>query len=318
MKKLMKFLLLIVLLGASLTAYGIYYYDTKGPLTEQTTVVLPRGQGFQSIVSNLANQRVVAKPLLFRLISVATGNARRFKAGEYQFPAGSSPHEVMTMLAEGRVLMHKVTIPEGWTSQQVMALLDAEQALSGEVKQHVAEGSLLPDTYQFLRDDKREMLIAHMQSAMGQQLAQLWEKRAPNLPFATPQQAVTLASIVEKETGVDSERGRVAAVFINRLRRGMRLQSDPTVAYGIDPSGKRGRPLTTTDLHTETPYNTYTIDGLPPGPIANPGKAALMAVLNPPQTDELYFVATGNGGHNFSSSLEQHNSFVQQYRKTQR
>ena len=191
--------------------------------------------------------------------------------------------------------------------REVLTLLKEEPLLEGEVSGDIPEGSLLPQTYHFTYGDQRSTLIDRMRSGMTQTMGELWDKRKPGLPFETQQQALTLASIVEKETGIDSERPRVAAVFINRLRKGMRLQTDPTVAYGLEKTGAASHTLTLADLRTPTPYNTYLIDGLPPTPIANPGRAAIEAVLNPADTNDLYFVATGTGGHNFSATLEQHN-----------
>jgi len=218
----------------------------------------------------------------------------------------------MDMIAHGRVIIHKITVAEGLTVQQIVQLLNNEKSLDGDVTGAIAEGSLLPETYHFTYGDKRRDLIKRMQTDMSAQLAALWKSRKEGLPFTTPEQALVLASIVEKETGVDGERGRVASVFINRLRKGMKLQSDPTVAYGLHKSGEG---LTLDDLRTPTPYNTYVIDGLPPTPIANPGHAAILAVLNPPDTNDLYFVATGNGGHNFAATLDAHNANVRAYRE---
>lgn len=304
----------MILTVASVVGFSAYYYIAPGPLSQPQTVLFKRGEGFQAIVDDMGEQGVIRHPLLFKVIAVILGDARKFKAGEYEFSAAISPKLVMDMIAAGHVVVHKVTIPEGLTVAEIKQLLAKETLLEGEMSGDVAEGSLLPQTYHFTYGDTRATMITRMQAGMKSLLPELWEKRKADLPFTTPEQALTLASIVEKETGVDTERGRVAAVFINRLRKGMKLQSDPTVAYGI-AKGKLERKLTLDDLKNPTPYNTYTIDGLPPAPIANPGQASIEAVLNPPDTNELYFVATGSGGHNFSATLKEHNENVKTYRK---
>ena len=280
-------------------------------------IIFPRGEGFQAIVSNLTTQGAIDNPLLFKVIAVALGSGRSFKAGEYNFPANASPHVIMSMIASGKVVVHKVTVAEGLTVRDISKLLVNDPALEGDIPVGIKEGSLMPETYHFMRGDKRADVVARMQTGMKATLDNLWAKRKENPLITTPEQALTLASIVEKETGLVAERGHVASVFLNRLRLGIKLQSDPTVVYGIEhKTGKElDRSLTTADLQTETPYNTYVIAGLPPGPIANPGRAAIEAVLNPPDTNDLYFVATGSGGHNFASSLEQHNHNVALYRQ---
>jgi UPF0755 protein len=312
----LKLLLSLIITVGGLVGFCLYYYQAPGPLSEPKTVLFKRGMGFEAIVDHMAEEGVLRYPLLFKGIAVIVGDARKFKAGEYAFSATITPKLVMDMIAEGRVVVHKITVPEGFTVREVLALLDKEELLEGQIKGEVPEGSLLPQTYHFSYGDERAMMIERMRTGMRQNLEELWKSRKEGLPLKTPQEALTLASIVEKETGVPSERGRVAAVFINRLRKGIKLQSDPTVVYGIErEKGPMGRSLTLTDLRTPTPYNTYTIDALPPAPIANPGRASLEAVLNPPDTQELYFVATGTGGHNFASTLAQHNANVAAYRK---
>jgi UPF0755 protein len=305
---------MLVILGG--ISYGLYYYDAPGPLSERTNVVFKRGTGFVAIVDQMADSGVIRDPLLFKALAVLSGDARKFKAGEYDFSAAISPRLIMNMIAEGRVVVHKITIAEGLTAEQVLTLLNGDTTLEGAILGNIDEGSLLPQTYHFVYGDQRQDLIVRMQAGMKTTLNELWEKRKKDLPFQTPQQALTLASIVEKETGVTEERPRVAAVFINRLHKRMKLQTDPTVVYGIEKEhGPLGRPLFSSDLKYPSPYNTYLIDGLPPGPIANPGRAAIEAVLNPPDTNELYFVATGTGGHNFSATFEGHSANVKSYRK---
>lgn len=316
-KKVSSLLILLLFLGAATGIYTKYYYESAGPLPEPTNIIFRKGMGFQAIVDHMAEKGVIRHPLLFKVIAAATGDGRRFKAGEYAFSAGISPRLVMDMIAGGQVVVHKITIPEGLTAQEIKELLAKEPVLEGGVPDGLKEGFLLPETYHYTYGDSRQLIAQRMQASMQALLAELWPKRKANLPIRTVEEAVVLASIVEKETGVKSERPRVAAVFINRLNRGMKLQSDPTVAYGVEKDkGPLKGDLTSADLKYDSRYNTYMYEGLPPAPIANPGRASIEAVLNPPETKELYFVATGTGGHNFSETLAQHNAFVQQYRKT--
>lgn len=304
-----------LLLAVSVITYMFYYYHGPGPLTQEKNVLFKRGTGFLAIVDQLEDEGVIRHGWLFKAMAVVQGDARKFKAGEYEFSAAISPRLIMDMIAEGKVVVHKLTISEGLTSQQVVELLQNQKLLDGPIVGTPAEGSILPETYHYTYGDYRKDLIERMQSGMQSTLAELWEKRQPDLPIKSKEEAQILASIVEKETGIASERGRVASVFINRLRKGMKLQSDPTTAYGLKKSGTQ---LTLTDLKSNNPYNTYYIGGLPPGPISNPGRAALQAVLNPPDTKDLYFVATGDGGHNFSATMEGHAKNVAIYRSVQR
>jgi len=298
--------------------YGYHYYSAPGPLSQRTSVLFKKGTGFRAIVDHMAERGVIRHPILFKALAVISGDARRFKAGEYNFSAAISPRLIMEMIAEGRVVVHKITAAEGLNVRQIIALLNEQQLLEGVAALKIDEGSLLPQTYHYVYGDQRQELINRMQEAMKTTLSELWEKRAKDLPFTTQTEALTLASIVEKETSLAAEYGRVAAVYINRLRVGMRLQADPTVIYGVEQANGGvaiGRALSGTDLRTPTPYNTYTNTGLPPTPIANPGRKAIEAVLNPPATNELYFVATGSGGHNFSATYAEHNKHVGNYRK---
>ncbi|MFW0777948.1 MAG: endolytic transglycosylase MltG [Rickettsiales bacterium] len=315
-----KAVLISVLLTVCLALYSYHYYTAPGPLSERTTVLFKKGTGFVDIVDKMEEAGVIDHSLLFKALAVFSGDARQFKAGEYRFSAAISPRLVMEMIAKGRVVVHKVTIPEGMNVRQVIKRLNGRKLLEGVIVMRIEEGSLLPQTYHYVYGDQRMELINRMQTGMQATLDELWPNRAKNLPFITQQQALTLASIVEKETNLDSEYGRVAAVYINRLRKGMRLQADPTVIYGIEQkTGKpMGRLLTYSDLKKPTPYNTYINTGLPPTPIANPGRKAIEAVLNPPKTKELFFVATGDGGHNFATTLAQHNRNVAAYRKKRR
>ena len=300
-------------------AYSYYYYNAPGPLAERTTLLFRKGMGFRDIVDDMAEKGVIRNAWLFKILAVALGDARKFNAGEYNFSAAISPRLVMDMIAEGRVVVHKITVPEGLRVDQVVAILDNEPLLEGKVADGIREGTLLPQTYHYTYGDLRQDIINRMQTGMTTTLDEVWATRKPGLPFDTKEQAVALASIVEKETDIDSERGLVASVYINRLRKGMRLQSDPTTIYAIfRDKGPLGRALLTSDLAYDSPYNTYKYAGLPPGPIASPGRKSLEAVVNPPETSNLYFVATGNGGHNFSPTLSGHNSNVKEYRKQQK
>ncbi len=324
LKKIAYSFVVIVGLGVAGSAAGAFYawdyFSSPGPLTAPATVIVAIGTGVNGIAGQLAEAKVIDQPLLFKLLAAGLGQARKFKAGEYLFDKGMSPQAVMQMMADGKVVVHKFTVAEGLNVREVVRLLNAEPLLTGEVPKAIAEGSMMPQTYHFERGESRESVVKRMQDGMKKLLADLWAKHAAGLMVTTPEEALTLASIVEKETGVKEERGHVASVFMNRLKTGMKLQSDPTVAYGVEQAlgGALGRPLTTEDLRTPTPYNTYMIPGLPPGPIANPGQASLEAVMNPPDTNDLYFVATGKGGHHFAASLDEHNRNVQAYRQQMR
>ena len=243
----------------------------------------------------------------------------KLKAGEYRIEANSSMRQVMDLLVTGKSIQYKVTIPEGLTTLQALARIEAHEVLVGDIEGEVAEGSLLPDTYAFTRGTTRQELVERMQAALSKLLDATWPNRDQTLPLTNPYEAVILASIVEKETALASERGRVASVFVNRLRQGMRLQSDPTIVYGIvGGQGALDRPIRKSDIAERTNYNTYQIDGLPPTPIANPGKAAIEAVLNPPETKDLFFVADGTGGHAFSETLAGHTENVRRWREIER
>jgi UPF0755 protein len=237
------------------------------------------------------------------------------KAGEYQVPAGATPLEVLGKIADGEVFKRVVTVPEGFSAAQVMAALNGAEGLEGEPPTAVREGSVLPETYQYIWGETREEVLARMQQAHSAATQKLWEQRAAALPVKSLEEAIVLASVVEKETGLPGERPDVAAVFTNRLMKGMPLQSDPTVIYAITKGLPLGRALTRRDLEeTASPYNTYKVGGLPPGPICNPGLESIKAVLNPPSTNFLYFVATGTGGHVFATTLDEHNRNVRRYK----
>ncbi len=314
--------LLIVLLMAVLAVVGglAKLYDSfisPGPHDAPVTVIIPSGTGFSAIVAQLHEANVIAEPWSMRLAALYFDNARQFKAGEYIFPAHLSPQEVMQYLVEGKVVLHKLTVPEGLTVKQVAALVAAEPLLTGTWPEDIAEGTLLPETYHIERDATREALAKRMQQDMQTVLDTLWRERAEDIAVDSKEEALILASIVEKETAIKAERGMVAAVFSNRLKKGMKLQADPTVIYAVElRDGKPlGRPLWRKDLEQDLPHNTYFHTGLPPTPICNPGPAALQAVLNPDTTDALYFVADGKGGHVFANTLVEHNRNVREYRK---
>jgi UPF0755 protein len=316
---------LVAMLTISGFGLAVYHqYESPGPLEAARTIVVPKGEGRIAIAERLEKEGIINNRWTFiggHLVQSMFGAKKmpELKAGEYEIKEHASMRQVMDTLAEGKSILYKVTMPEGLTSQQIVERLKGEANLTGDITKLPAEGTLLPDTYQFSKGASRQEIIDRMQSDMQKQLAKLWEKRAQDLPLRSVEEAVTFASIVEKETGRPEERDRVAAVFYNRLKKGMRLQSDPTIIYGITGGqGTLGRGLTKTEIDTKTPYNTYQINGLPPGPIANPGKAALDATFNPAKTNDLYFVADGSGGHAFSETLKEHNSAVQKWREVEK
>jgi UPF0755 protein len=323
-KRVVFSLLLMIVVGVAgvggAALWGMIAAQAPGPLDEPVNVVVAQGQPTTEIALALEREGVISDHRLFVIANYLTrSRAGPLKAGEYEFPAEASISQVLSILRSGRAVIHKVTVPEGWTSAQVVERVNAHEALIGTVEEMPPEGTLLPDTYVFQRGVEREVLLARMRDAQAALLDDLWDKRAPDLPFDTPDEAVILASIVEKETAVADERQQVAAVFVNRLRRGMRLQSDPTIIYGITNGEQRlDRPIRRSDISEETPYNTYRIDGLPPTPIANPGREAIAAVLQPGTTDHLYFVADGSGGHAFARTLDEHNENVRRWRQIER
>jgi UPF0755 protein len=286
----------------------------KAPEGPATTVFLQKGSSLEAIAGALDEAGVIRSRLLFIVIATASGAARELKAGEYEFVSAASMRRILDDIREGRVVRRQVTVPEGLTSEMAVELLLAEKRLTGPVTAP-PEGSILPETYDFQRGETRAEVLNRMRQAHDKLLAELWPKRQAGLPFDTLQEAVTLASIVEKETAVPAERPRIAAVFVNRLRKGMRLESDPTIIYGVTKGRPLGRQILLSEVKGETPYNTYVIAGLPPTPIANPGRASLEAVLNPPKTTELFFVADGTGGHVFASTFEEHQRNVARWRQ---
>ncbi len=310
----------VAALAALIVLWTFWSYRGPGPAAkagEVTVVILERGSGLGEIAGTLEERGAIGSAGLFALAARLTGAASELKAGEYEFASRASMASVLADIRAGKVVRHMVTIPEGWTSEMAAEAVNRQPVLTG-LAPAPPEGSLLPDTYQVQRGDDRAEVIARMRAARDELLAELWPKRQPGLPFDTLDEAVTLASIVEKETGVAAERPRVAAVFVNRLRRGMRLESDPTIIYGISKGRSLGRGLLASEVAAATPYNTYRVDGLPPTPIANPGRASLEAVLNPPTTNELFFVADGTGGHVFAATFEEHQKNVARWRAVER
>ena len=314
--------ILVLAAGAVAGGVAIHHYLSPSSLNEDKLVLIERGKGVSAIADTLESEDIISQPILFKIVARFSDS---LKAGEYQFPAGVSMAEVIQMMEEGKVFDRKITIPEGLTSYQIVKILNAREDLNGEIKKIPSEGSLLPDTYHFVNGESREEKIQQMQQAMQKAVDELWPARADNLPFKTKQEAIILASIVEKETGVAAERERVAGVFVNRLRKGIALQTDPTVIYAItkgkmkdDGKGPLGRRLLKKDLEIESAYNTYKNAGLPPGPIANPGYEAIKATLNPEEHDYIFFVADGTGGHAFAKTLSEHNRNVAKWRQIRR
>lgn len=297
----------------------LYLIEKSGPLSTETNVVIEKGVSSLEIGERLKNSGVISNAAFFRPAVLILGARGKLKAGEYKFPANISIKKVVEKMAKGDVVVHSITIPEGLTVREILEIIKNENTLSGEIKTIPKEGTLLPETYNFYYGYTREELVQRMVSEHKKLIDDLWPKRKQGLPFKSSDEAITLASIVEKETGKKEERTRVAAVYINRLNKGMLLQADPTVIYAIT-KGERdmGRLLLLNDLKYDSPYNTYVYAGLPPSPIASPGRASIEATLNPIESDEFYFVADAEGGHWFSRTLAEHNANVAKYRKIMR
>jgi len=310
------FLVVLAALAAA-AVWAWRSYEAPGPLAAPTVAVIAKSAHLRAIAGALTTAGIIRHPWVFALGAIVSGEAGRLKAGEYEFAAAISPDAAARLIASGRVVQHRFTLPEGLTSAEAAALINAAPALDGTLDQPPPEGSLLPDTYFYVLGTKRAELVARMQRALDRTLAKAWWHRAPGLPYANPHEALVLASIVEKETAIPDERARIAGVYADRLRIGMRLQADPTVIYALTDRGRTllSHPLDHADLAIESPYNTYLEKGLPPTPIDNPGLASIEAVLAPDDNGELYFVADGTGRHSFAKTLEEQNRHVAELRR---
>lgn len=303
----------IALAGIVAFLYGRFV--APGPLAGDAVVIVPRGSGIDAIAQLLQSSGIVENDMIFRLGARTLGRERPLQAGEYEFPKGVSVRGAMEILQNGKTVVRRMTIPEGLTTVEILDRVVKTEGLVGEIVLAPKDGELLPETYHFSYGDSRNDMVRRMQIAMRDTLDDLWKRRPADSPYDTVRKLVTMASIVEKETGRPDERARVAGVFVNRLKIGMRLQSDPTVVYALtDGKTSFERALTRADLETASPYNTYTNAGLPPGPIANPGRASLEAALKPADSGDLYFVADGSGGHAFARTLVEHNQNVARWR----
>lgn len=324
-------LLFVLIVIGGLAAGGAAYwawerFNAPGPLAEDTFLTIEPGDGLNAIANRLREGGVISRDdpfnlgvlddaTIFKLGTRYLEQQARLKHGEYKVPARSSMKQVMELLVAGKVIQYSVTVPEGRTSAMVLRILNADPVLTGELNAAPAEGVLLPETYLFTRGATRADVLRRMERDHKALAEKLWAERKADLPYDTLEEAIILASIVEKETGVASERPQVASVFVNRLRKGMKLQSDPTIIYGLTGGEPLGRGIRRSELDKATPYNTYIIDGLPPTPICNPGRASLEAVMNPPDTNYLFFVADGTGGHAFAETLDEHNANVRKWRE---
>jgi len=326
MKTLIRIFFLLLLFVA-IAVGGVFYwgktqFEAAGPAAAdgaaETVIMVDRGMGVSSIGARLEGAELIHNARFFSIGVRLAGEQNNLKAGEYAIPSQASMHDIMDILREGQSLKHWITIPEGLANLQIAEIIEANETLEGEMPELPGEGEILPETYDFLRGTTRAELVERMAAAMDDTLAELWEGRAEDTPLSSPYEALILASIVQKETGLTEEIPLVAGVFINRLNIGYRLQSDPTIIYGLTQGVPLGRPIRQSELDRVTGYNTYHIDRLPPTPIAAPGRAAIASVLNPPDTDYLYFVADGTGGHAFARNVEEHNRNVAAWRRYQR
>ncbi len=315
---LLTLVFLVTVVGGVSFVIGKQRFDMPGPLAQEKVVNIPRG-GIRDTADLLMREGVIDQPALFIAGALLLKAQNDLKYGEYRFTKSASLRDVVDTIIDGKVVQHAFTIAEGLTSDQIVQRLLENETLTGNIRDVPREGTLLPETYRFAHGTTREQMIQRMRQSHQRAVQEIWDRRSADLPVKTPEQLVTLASIIEKETGKPEERTRVAAVFVNRLRQKMKLQSDPTIIYGlVGGKGSLGRPIQRNEIEQPTPYNTYVIDGLPPGPIANPGRASLEAAANPARTKELFFVADGTGGHAFADNYEQHQRNVARLRVLER
>lgn len=311
-------LVIAIILVGGLFFFGLNRFYSPGNIPEDTTFLVESGSSLGVTAERLETRGLIDNRMIFQAAGIALKKQGKLKAGEFKIAAHSSMADILSELTEGTPVLYGVTVPEGFTSWQVIERINADSHLIGEITSLPPEGSILPNTYSYIPGDTRQSVLDKMQAAHKKALEEVWANRDPDLPIKTPEELVTLASVVEKETGVASERPQVAAVFVNRLKKGMRLQSDPTIIYGITKGQSTlGRGLKKSELEAKTPYNTYQIDGLPAGPIANPGIESLRAAANPAKTNDLYFVAAGpvpSDGHLFSETYAQHRKNVAKWR----
>lgn len=313
----------LIIVGVALgVTVLIYLFQSDGPLIEDRSVMVERGSGVRDIAKMLEDEKIIISQYPFLVGAKLKNNGKPIQAGEYEIKARASIADILNKMQSGDVMQRFVTVPEGKTSYEIVQILNHAKSLTGDIESIPPEGSLLPETYAYSSTESRNDIISSMQDAMNRALSEAWDKRQENLPFNTSEEALILASIIEKETAVPSEYRKVAGVFINRLRKGMPLQTDPSVIYGITMGkhedkgkGPLGRRLLTKDLQKDTPYNTYTRNGLTPTPICNPGRAAIEAAVNPEEHEYIYFVADGTGGHAFAKTLAEHNANVAKWRR---
>lgn len=308
-------LLLAFVVCLAILAMAKQMVYSAGSMGVEKTVVIEKGSTSVMVARKLFDEGVISYPLLFRVVARIKGLDKNLKAGEYLFASHISLIEVIEQMAKGEIMYRKITLPEGLTTAQMLDLIAEDEFLSGDISLEPLEGELLPETYSYSRGDSKDSIIRQAKDAMNKALDKAWENKDEHLPIKNKKQLLILASIIEKETGVSEERGLVASVFVNRLRKGMKLQTDPTVIYALTKGKKElGRVLLRKDLEIDSLYNTYKYYGLPPAPICNPGKDSLKAAANPEISNYLYFVASGNGGHNFATSLNEHNKNVKAWK----
>ena len=313
--RVLLFLLFLAAIGFGAYEWDVWHYSAPGPGPRATVLLIVPGDGVNAISQKLVKAGAIQYAQLFAADIRVRGQASALKAGEYAIPAHASPADIADILISGKSIQHKVTAAEGLTTDMIYAIVKSDPALEGDAGPEPAEGTLLPETYLFTHGTTRGEIISRMTHDQEKFVAEHWQMRATDLPFQNPEQALILASIVEKETGIPAERRHIAAVFINRLKLGMKLQSDPTIIYGITKGYPLGRRIRESEINRATPYNTYAITGLPPTPICNPGKDAIAAVLEPDKSKDLYFVADGTGGHVFSDNIADHERNVAKWRQ---